>query len=102
MSVSSDVIVAGYCKEDLGLMMQAISAWRDNTGFGRVQLVKQYFLAVEGKPLSSWGLVFTDDWYWNGSNTQGTHKALVFLVVLLLLILVILCMHAFAKQLFWP
>ena len=30
------------------LQMQAISAWRDNSGFGRVQLVKQYFL-VEGE-----------------------------------------------------
>ena len=28
--------------------MQAISAWRDNSGFGRAQLVKQYFLSVEG------------------------------------------------------
>lgn len=31
------------------LQMQAISAWRDNSGFGRVQLVKQYFLSVEGE-----------------------------------------------------
>ena len=31
------------------LHMQAISAWRDNSGFGRVQLVKQYFLSVEGE-----------------------------------------------------
>ena len=28
--------------------VQAISAWRDNSGFGRAQLVKQYFLSVEG------------------------------------------------------
>ncbi len=28
--------------------VQAIQAWRDNSGFGRVQLVKQYFLCVEG------------------------------------------------------
>lgn len=27
---------------------QAISAWRENTGYGRVQLVKSYFRAVDG------------------------------------------------------
>lgn len=31
------------------LRLQAISAWRDNSGFGRAQLVKQYFLSVEGE-----------------------------------------------------
>jgi hypothetical protein len=28
--------------------LQAIAAWRDSTGYGRCQLVKQYFSAVEG------------------------------------------------------
>ena len=32
--------------------VQAISAWRDNSGFGRAQLVKQYFLSVEGASAS--------------------------------------------------
>ncbi|EIE19047.1 S-adenosyl-L-methionine-dependent methyltransferase, partial [Coccomyxa subellipsoidea C-169] len=27
---------------------KAIQGWRDNSGFGRVQLVKQYFLCIEG------------------------------------------------------
>ena len=27
---------------------QAIAAWRDNSGYGRCQLVKSYFQAVEG------------------------------------------------------
>ena len=31
------------------LRLQAISAWRDNSGFGRAQLVKLYFLSVEGE-----------------------------------------------------
>jgi len=31
------------------LRLQAISAWRDNSGFGRAQLVKQYFLSIEGE-----------------------------------------------------
>ena len=35
--------------ECLNLLVQAISAWRDNSGFGRAQLVKQYFLSVEGE-----------------------------------------------------
>ena len=30
------------------MFTQAIQAWRDNSGFGRVQLLKQYFLCVEG------------------------------------------------------
>lgn len=28
--------------------MQAIASWRDNSGFGRTQLVKSYFQCVEG------------------------------------------------------
>ena len=32
----------------LGALWQAIQAWRDSSGFGRVQLVKQYFTCVEG------------------------------------------------------
>jgi hypothetical protein len=34
--------------------MQAIQAWRDNSAFGRVQLVKQYFLCVEGAHPHPW------------------------------------------------
>jgi len=29
-------------------VVQAIAAWRDSTGYGRCQLVKQYFQCVEG------------------------------------------------------
>jgi hypothetical protein len=38
------------CVDNAGCyaQLQAIQAWRDNSGFGRVQLVKQYFLCVEG------------------------------------------------------
>ncbi len=28
--------------------LQAIATWRDNSGYGRVQLVKSYFTSVEG------------------------------------------------------
>jgi hypothetical protein len=28
--------------------VQAIASWRDNSGFGRTQLVKSYFQCVEG------------------------------------------------------
>eukprot|EP00878_Enallax_costatus_P034749 GHUV01038580.1.p1 GENE.GHUV01038580.1~~GHUV01038580.1.p1 ORF type:complete len:101 (-),score=25.45 GHUV01038580.1:135-437(-) len=32
----------------VGSLVQAITAWRDGTGFSRVNLVKQYFQCVEG------------------------------------------------------
>lgn len=40
---------AGTSCVELVMWDQAIQAWRDNSGFGRVQLVKQYFLCVEGE-----------------------------------------------------
>ena len=43
MSISTHGKQTGIC-----CPAQAIQAWRDSSGFGRVQLVKQYFACVEG------------------------------------------------------
>jgi hypothetical protein len=40
--------MSGTVTQQWRCAQQAIQAWRDNSGFGRVQLVKQYFLCVEG------------------------------------------------------
>ena len=45
---------------------QAIQAWRDSSGYGRVQLVKQYFLCVSGtNPLYPTAHFFCCDACWS-------------------------------------
>ncbi|BDA49429.1 hypothetical protein COCOBI_14-0460 [Coccomyxa sp. Obi] len=52
---------------------KAIQAWRDNSGFGRMQLVKQYFLCVEG---------FTEPQALNDVDLSGEPKPQGFAAVL--------------------